>query len=241
MTLSFQDRLIQAMKAIRVHLCASVATTILLLSPLPAAAEIITRLPGNEKVVALTFDACESITPAFLDTRLMDVLAHEDVPYTIFVSGRLARHQQTELAALAATGRVEIENHSFNHPQHMEKLSPERVRQELTETDDLLASITGHHTRFFRFPAGSYDARTLAEVESLGYRVVHWGIPSGDPSPSINAERMLRGVLGSTRPGSIHIFHINGRGWHTAEAMPRIIAELRKRGYRFVRLDEVLQ
>lgn len=209
--------------------------------PLPAAADVITRLPGSDKVVALTFDACESITPAYLDTKLVDVLTKAEVPYTMFVSGRFARHHQVELAALAATGRVEIENHSFSHPQHMEQLSPERVRQEVTETDALLRAITGQPTKFFRFPAGSYDARTLAQVESLGYRVVHWGTPSGDPAPLTDADRMTRGVLANTRPGAIHIFHINGRGWHTAEAMPRIIADLKSRGYRFVRLDEVLR
>ncbi len=207
----------------------------------PAAADVITHLPGTDKVVALTFDACESITPAHLDSKLVDVLEREGVPYTVFVSGRFARHHQAELAALAATGRVEIENHSFNHPQHMENLSPERVRQELTETDALLQAITGKPTKFFRFPAGSYDARTLAQVESLGYRVVHWGTPSGDPSPAVDADRMVRGVLANTRPGAIHIFHINGRGWHTAEAMPRIVADLKSRGYRFVRLEEVLR
>ena len=207
----------------------------------PAAAEVITHLPGTDKVVALTFDACESISPAHLDSKLVDVLEREGVPYTVFVSGRFARHHQAELAALAASGRVEIENHSFNHPQHMENLSPERVREELTETDALLQAITGKPTKFFRFPAGSYDARTLAQVESLGYRVVHWGTPSGDPSPAVDADRMTRGVLANTRPGAIHIFHINGRGWHTAEAMPRIVADLKSRGYRFVRLEEVLR
>lgn len=233
-------------KYVCVDLCSSVGKAIsfaasLLILPLPAAADVITHLPGNDKVVALTFDACESITPAHLDTRLVDVLAKADVPYTVFVSGRFASHHQTELAQLAATGRVEIENHSFNHPQHMEKLSPERIRQEVTETDALLSAITGQPTRFFRFPAGNYDAHTLAEVESLGYRVVHWGTPSGDPSPMVDADRMVRGVLANTHAGSIHIFHINSRGWHTAEAMPRIITDLKSRGYRFVRLDEVLR
>lgn len=206
----------------------------------PAAADVITRLPAADKVVALTFDACESVTPAFLDTRLVEALAAEQVPYTIFVSGRFARHHQAELAALAASGRVEIENHSFNHPQHMERLAPDQIRREVTETDALLRAITGKPTKYFRFPAGNYDARTLAEVEALGFRVVHWEAPSGDPSPAADADRLVRHVLSTTRNGSIHIFHINGRGWHTAEAMPRIIAGLRKQGYRFVRLDEAM-
>lgn len=215
------------------------AALLLALAP-PCRADVITRLPAADKVVALTFDACESITPAHLDTRLADLLAAEGVPYTMFVSGRFARHHQAELAALAASGRVEIENHSFSHPQHMERLAPEDLRREVGETEALLRAITGRPTRFFRFPAGNYDGRALAAVEAMGYRVVHWGTPSGDPSPAVDADKMVRHVLATTRPGSIHIFHINGRGWHTAEAMPRILAGLRQQGYRFVRLDEAL-
>ncbi|MBF0130388.1 MAG: polysaccharide deacetylase family protein [Alphaproteobacteria bacterium] len=212
----------------------------LLLAATAARAEVITRLPTEERVVALTFDACESVTPAELDRRIVSVLAAEGVPYTVFVGGRFARHQRDALAALAATGMVELENHSFNHPQHMERLSPERIRREVEDTEALIRDITGRSTRFFRFPAGHYDGPALALVESLGHRVVHWETPSGDPAAAIDAETLLRWVLGHTRPGTIHIFHINGRGRHTAAILPRLIAELRRKGYRFVRLDEFL-
>jgi peptidoglycan/xylan/chitin deacetylase (PgdA/CDA1 family) len=40
-----------------------------------------------------------------------------------------------------------------------------------------------------------------------------------------------------TRPGDILIFHVNGRGWHTAEALPRIVDGLAARGYTFVALE----
>ena len=35
--------------------------------------------------------------------------------------------------------------------------------------------------------------------------------------------------------------HINGRGWHTAEALPAIIEGLHKRGFRFATVGELLQ
>jgi hypothetical protein len=34
--------------------------------------------------------------------------------------------------------------------------------------------------------------------------------------------------------------HMNTRGWHTAEALPAIIAELSKQGFRFVTVTELL-
>ena len=42
------------------------------------------------------------------------------------------------------------------------------------------------------------------------------------------------------KPGNILIFHINGRGWSTGEALPSIVGQLRRRGYRFTRLDALL-
>ncbi len=52
---------------------------------------------------------------------------------------------------------------------------------------------------------------------------------------------MIQGVVGHVRPGSIVIFHANGRGWHTSEAIPTIIAKLRERGYEFVTVSELLR
>lgn len=212
----------------------------LLLAAPPARAEIIKRLPTADKVVALTFDACESVSPTILDRGIADYLAAERIPHTVFVSGRFARSHPDEVAELARSGLAEIENHSFNHPQHMERLAPEQVAREVAETQAILAGLTGKPSRFFRFPAGNYDQRTLEQVEAMGLRVVHWEEPSGDPSRDATADRLLRHVLANTRPGAIHIFHINGRGWHTAAMLPRLVEELRRRGYRFVRLDEAL-
>jgi len=207
---------------------------------LPAQAEVITHLPTREKVVALTFDACENKTPASLDHGIADYLLGEKIPFTVFVSGRFARHNQEALKDLAAHDFVELENHSLDHDNHMERMSDEQIRHQIADNDALLTSITGRHTRYFRFPAGNYDERGLAIAEQLGFTVVHWTFPSGDPAKEASAQRLEDWVVPMTRPGDILIFHINGRGWHTAEALPHIVAELRKRGYSFTTLAGAL-
>ncbi len=201
--------------------------------------EVITRLPTTEKLVALTFDACETQTPAFFDQKIVSYLLAHELPCTIFVSGRFARRNAAELARLAAYDFIEVENHSLNHHQHMEKLPPEVVREEVLANDRLLQELTGRKTRFFRFPAGNYDRDALAAVEALGYRVVHWTFPSGDPDRKLTPARLQEWVLGKVRPGSILIFHINGRGYATGEALPRIVAVLKDRGYRLVKLADI--
>src|ERR1700679_2557189 len=75
--------------------------------------------------------------------------------------------------------------------------------------------------------------RTLGLAESLGFRVVHYRWETGDPDPHETATRIVSETMEGVRPGDILIHHINGRGWHTAEALPRLVEGLKAKGYRF--------
>lgn len=202
--------------------------------------EIITRLPTNEKVVSLTFDACETKTPSYLDHSILDYLLGEHIPFTIFVSGKFAARNSSELSELSKTDSIRIENHSMTHPLHMERLKSSGITKEILDDESLIEKISGRKPAFFRFPGGSFDKKSLQTAEGLGYRVVHWSFASGDPDRNVTADKMRKWVLFKVRPGSILIFHINGRGYHTGEALPGIVRELRKQGYRFVKLEDYL-
>ena len=94
----------------------------LLVFPIPAAGEVITRLPTREPRIALTFDACEMGQPHYLDAAVLDTLLSEQIPFTLFVSGKFARRNREELRRIAARDFVEVENHSLSHHHHMERL-----------------------------------------------------------------------------------------------------------------------
>lgn len=210
--------------------------------PAHAHAQVIERFAPQGKVVAFTFDACEARNaPAYFDKPLLAYLEAEKLPFTIFATGLFARRNAAELTRLSQSPLVEVENHSHDHPQHMERLSAEQVQAEIAEADAAIQAATGRTPRFFRFPAGNYDAAALAAVEATGHRVVHWRWPSGDPSKGLAPERLRDWVLSKVRPGDVLIFHINGRAPATHVALPEVVRELRRRGYAFARLDEVLQ
>lgn len=214
---------------------------ILLLLAAPTRAEVIERLPTADKVVALTFDACEARgQPAFLDQTILDVLAAEKVPYTIFATGLFARRNAEALKALAASPLVRVENHSMAHPRHMERFDAAAIRREVEDADDAIQAVTGRKPHFFRFPGGDHDTRSLTEVEATGHTVVHWSFPSGDPARDVTPRHLTEWVLSRTRPGAILIFHVNRRAPATGPALPAILAGLRARGYRFVSLEEAL-
>lgn len=201
-------------------------------------AEVITQLPVDS--VALTFDACETKTPSYFDEKILGFLLKEKIPFTIFVSGKFARRNKDRLKELAQLNFVEIENHSLNHHQHMENLKEEEIIKEVKSNADLIYEITGKKTKFFRFPAGNYDEKTLKLVEKQNYKVVHWTFASGDPDKKLSPPKLIEGVRSQTRKGSILIFHINGRGYSTGEALPKIVEELKKKGYKLVKLEEGL-
>ncbi|KIL99753.1 polysaccharide deacetylase [Paramagnetospirillum magnetotacticum MS-1] len=204
-------------------------------------AEVIEWLPTTDKVVALTFDACEAKgAPAYLDQTILKVLEAEKVPYTIFATGLFARRNAAELRHLSTSPLVRVENHSLDHPQHMERLDAQAVRRQVEEADEAIEAATGRKPRFFRFPAGNYDAATLSTVEATGHKIVHWTFASGDPARGTTPEHLTDWVLSKTRPGSILIFHVNQRAPATGPALTGILTELKRRGYRFAQLDEVL-
>ena len=85
---------------LRASLCALLALGF----ALPASCAIVTRIPGNARVIALTFDACEGPKRATLDTGIVDYLAQERLPFTVFMGGRFARDNAAAVKAFVNYG-----------------------------------------------------------------------------------------------------------------------------------------
>lgn len=205
-----------------------------------AQAEIVTRLPTDEKVVALTFDACEAGKPVSFDQAILDYLLERRIPFTVFATGRFVRTNAADIRWLSEYGFVDIENHSWKHPNTMNRFAVPAVVSEVERAQDAISAETGVVPQFFRFPAGNYNAAGLDAVERMGLTVVHWRWATGDPDRHLSANALYNRVVTRVAPGDILIFHINGRGVHTAEALPRIVETLEAEGYRFVRLSDYL-
>jgi peptidoglycan/xylan/chitin deacetylase (PgdA/CDA1 family) len=193
----------------------------------------------DSAAIAITFDACATSTKGFgFDRAVFETLQREQVPATIFVSGRWVEQHGDAMADLASSPLIEFGDHSYDHP-HMRSLAPEQMALEIDTTEATLARY-GKRGVAFRPPYGEWSEGVLEVLRRKQLPVVLWDVVSGDPSANISANGIVRNVLARTRPGSIIVFHINGRGWRTADALPRVIAELRERGFRFVPLSELL-
>jgi peptidoglycan/xylan/chitin deacetylase (PgdA/CDA1 family) len=197
------------------------------------------RVATDEPVVTFTFDACATGEQANgFDRAIFEILKREQVPATVFLSGRWIETHRDEARELAAEPWIELGNHSYSHPR-LVGLPEARVADEVGRTEELIAQL-GRHSVAFRPPAGVWDQRTLKVAAGWHLPVVLWDVVSGDAGGHIPAPGIVDFVSRSVRAGSIVIFHINGRGPHTKEALPTIIQNLRQRGFRFVRLSELL-
>jgi peptidoglycan/xylan/chitin deacetylase (PgdA/CDA1 family) len=194
----------------------------------------------GERKIALTFDACTTRAPTPYDPGVTAVLEAMHVPATIFVGGGWAREEPAALAELARNPLFEIGNHTDSHP-HLTRLSDARIRDELLGAQRAIAAVTGRAPTLFRPPYGEYDAHVLRVAAAVGLTTVEYDLPSGDPDPRASAQALVQWVLREARPGSIIVMHINHPRFHTAEALPAIVAGLRARGFELVTVGELLR
>jgi peptidoglycan/xylan/chitin deacetylase (PgdA/CDA1 family) len=207
------------------------------LTPIPP--QVVRSGSRRKKRVALTFDACSTEGPGRFDVGVIRALIDAKAPATLFLGGKWMEEYPDETMELARHSQFELANHTYHHP-HLRRESNERVREEIQRTQDLLYTLTGRTARLFRAPYVELDARVARLVGEQGLISVQTDLASGDPDPRIGARRLADYVLDRAKNGSIVIMHMNGRGWHTAEALPRIILKLRKKGFRLVTVSELL-
>ncbi len=216
-------------------------------------------LPAGLKLVALTFDLCElSHEVAGYEGRIIDTLRKENVKATLFAGGKWMRSHMARTQQLMTDPLFEIANHSEAHRNLRllsgealsdEILGPERAWQDirtnlsqnqcLANIPDAMQSIPPR-LRMFRFPYGACNPQALNAVNDAGLLAIQWDVSTGDPSPGTSAEAIVRTAIKRVKPGSILIGHANGRGWHTPDALPQVIAALKKEGFGFVTVSELL-
>jgi len=190
--------------------------------------------------VALTFDVGQTPdNPAGFDTGIVAALLEHEAPATFFLGGDWMRTHVAETRTLDGISLFELGNHSWSHPDFRE-LTEAQMSTEVLRTQDMMYQITGHQTQLFRFPSGWYNDLALSVVAYRGLYAIQWDVVTADPVPDNTADNILKLVTERVDRGSIIVMHGNGRGWHTAEALPGMIEYLRGQGYCLVRVSQLI-
>jgi len=155
------------------------------------------------------------------------------------MGGKWAETHPDAARMLGSEGLFEMANHSYSHNLFTD-ISSDEMKSQVLKAQDSIRRNTGVTPRYFRYPAGAYNGAALQVVAGCGLVPIQWDVVTGDPDPNVKATAIIRVVKERARNGSIVIMHANGRGWHTAEALPAIIDELRAKGLALVTVSELL-
>jgi peptidoglycan/xylan/chitin deacetylase (PgdA/CDA1 family) len=205
-----------------------------------------TRLATNEKVIALTLDACGSASGKGVDVRLMDFLAREQIPATLFINARWIDANPELFRRLAANPLFEIANHGLRHKpasingRSVYGINGTKDAGELVEEIELNArkieAITGKRPKLYRSGTAYYDEVAVEISRLLNHDVAGYSV-LGDAGATYSAAQVKAALLKST-PGDIILCHMNHPESGTGAGIIAAVPELRDRGYHFVRMSD---
>lgn len=209
---------------------------------------VVERTGDRPGLIALTFDDGPDPrwTPAILE-----ILKREQVPATFFIIGKNGQSYPDLVRRIVNEG-YELGNHSFTHP-NLGELPLSLTELELNATQRLIESETGRSTVLFRPPYfGDAEADKPQEVEpaivaqNLGYLMVGVRIDPNDWQLPVTADQIVDRTIEratDTNPetrGQVVLLHDSGGDRSaTIEALPRLIHELKNRGFRFVAVSDL--
>jgi peptidoglycan/xylan/chitin deacetylase (PgdA/CDA1 family) len=207
------------------------------------------------RTVALTFDADMTADQGpraaagerFDNPALISALRELKVPATVFMTGRWAEEYPDQARALGRDRLFEVANHSYSHYAFTEDcyglptVDRERMRADVERAYAAFrtAGVTDPMP-YFRFPGGCHDPAALKELAAAGVTAVQWDVVSGDAFAT-DADAVARQVLDGVRPGSVVVLHCTRSAAPVTEAAVRaVVPELRRQGYRFVKVSELI-
>jgi peptidoglycan/xylan/chitin deacetylase (PgdA/CDA1 family) len=181
--------------------------------------------------LALTFDD----GPDPVDTpKLLDLLREKGVKATFFVVGKRADQYPEIVRRAWAEGHL-VANHTWSHYSLFCFLMPRRLRAEIERGTESIRRSCGVRPRLFRSPVGLRHPLLEPYLKDAGLEYISWTIRTRD-TLTANSRVLARRILNKAASGDIILLHDRLPGGTDAmlEALPRVIDELRERGFEFV-------
>lgn len=182
------------------------------------------------KFIAITFDDGPHKSNTY---EILDCLKKNDAKATFFLLGTNVINYPDVVQAIENQGS-EIGNHSYDHSD-LTTLTPDQVRYQIDETDQLIEDIVHHKPKVFRNPYGA----TNENVNSLINRpIIFWDIDTLDWSTR-NAQTTINTILENASDGDIVLMHDIHK--ESKDAALKVIPELKNRGFNLVTVSELFE
>ena len=185
---------------------------------------------AGQKLIALTFDDGPNPTTT---SQLLKILSDAKVSVTFFALGMEAQ-SYPELIKQESEQGHEVASHTWDH-KDLVTLSPAQQKQEIESAQQLINNLTGKNVQLFRPPYGSYNASVLQQTSLTA---VNWSIDTNDWRYNTSAP-VVQNALANAHDGAIILMH-DIHPWSVG-AVPQIIQELKKQGYTFVTVSQLME
>lgn len=187
----------------------------------------------NRKEVALTIDDGWG-----RDDRILDLLERYGITCTVFViGGRGVAEADPEWIRRMDRDGFEVCTHTYSHYKLTDH-PKEWIYEDIRKGQDVIAVVTAKRYPYMRPPGGYVNDAVRAAAAESGCHIIMWSNAFGDTDQNATVESEISAVLSRLRNGDIILCHFGG--YHTYEALQRLVPEIQSRGYRFVTLSDLL-
>ncbi|MBW4084367.1 polysaccharide deacetylase family protein [Paenibacillus sp. S150] len=198
---------------------------------------------GNGRTeFALTFDdgPDRRYTPI-----LLDLLKRYGAKATFFVVGSHAEQNPEIIRRMHDEGHL-IGIHNYEHKTNW-LMRPPTVKRQIQRTDDIIYSITGERSTYYRPPWGIVNLFDFSKRRQV--QIVLWSAMFGDWKEKLGADRLTEKLLAKLNPGEVLLLHDCGTTLgadpkapeHMLVALERMLQEAERRGLRSIRVDEMIR
>ncbi|WMT71744.1 polysaccharide deacetylase family protein [Bradyrhizobium sp. Ash2021] len=191
-------------------------------------------LPLEDHEVVLTFD--DGPLPKY-SNQILQILADQCVKATFFTIGSQANASPGGVRKVRDAGHT-VATHTQNHPSNMHRLPIDRASKEI---DDGIASVTAAladgtaPAPFFRIPGLARNAAIEEYVASKGIQL--WSADFlADDWRHVSPQRVYDLAIQRLKAKGKGILLLHDIQPRTVTALPRILHELKARGYRIVQV-----
>ncbi|MGP4042091.1 delta-lactam-biosynthetic de-N-acetylase [Gracilibacillus sp. D59] len=192
--------------------------------------------PSGDKHVYLTFD---NGYEAGFTKQILDVLKDKGVPATFFLTGHYVEDQPDLVRRMLADGHI-VGNHSNGH-RDFTKISKEEFRKDVTVLTEKIKKIDDKAVvQYIRPPKGTFNEESLSWANELGYTHIFWSLAFVDWNKGSEKgwQHAYEQVMNQIHPGAIVLMHTVSKD--NADALEYLIDDLRKQGYQFKSLDDLM-
>lgn len=182
----------------------------------------------NKKLIALTFDDGPSNNTKYFIKELQK----RDALVTFFVVGNRVKKYENVLKEAYLMGN-QIGSHTYSH-KNLLYLNEEEITKEIEKTNEAIYNVIGTKPTIIRVPYGNINKK-IRSISNMNH--ILWNVDTLDWKYK-NSNRVYKEIIKHAEDGNIILLHdifktsVNG--------VLKAIDELKKQGYEFVTIDEMV-